>query len=370
MRAFRSLFVASAREWRRDPSALLWTVVFPVIIGLAIGLVFSGESRLRFEVGVVNEAGPAGADLLADLEAAEGLEVFTGTRDAEMKAIDDGNRRAVVIIPPEFDAAVAALRDDPRAADPLPVIVFHNPAYDNAPVLLGTIQEAVTASAAELTGVTPLVALQPQSIRYANLRYVDYMLPGVLAMSLMQLGVYGTAPVLVSQRERHVLRRLSAAPLRPVTLLAAQLLLRMLLSLGQVAILVGISAIVYDAPIQAAQLPALAGLALLGAGVFLTLSYVLAGLSRTEEGVINLGGLVNVAFMLLSGLFFPVDTMPGWLRPVVDAIPLTYLADGLRQLMVGEKAVYSMTTIVLVLLAWLVGGAVIALRVFRWEPQA
>jgi ABC-2 type transport system permease protein len=369
MRGFTHLFLATFREWRRDQTALLWTVVFPVIIALASGLIFGGDDATRFEVGVVNEASAAGARLVEGLRASGGLDVFEGARETELDALDEGKRRAVIIIPAEFEPALAAYGSGTDPA-PVPLVVYHDPAYANAPLLLGAIQAAVAAAGVTLTGVTPLVMLDPRSVSLDSVRYIDYVMPGVLAMSLMQLGLFATGPVMVSLRERGVLRRMSATPVARSALLAAQVSFRVLIALFQVAVITVISAVVYDVPIHYGNLPGIIGVTVLGAGVFITLSYFLAALTRTEEAVNGLSGLPNVVFMLLAGIFFPVDTFPGWLRPVVDAIPLTYLGDALRQLMVGARPDYSLTTDVGVLVAWLVVCALLAVRFFRWEPQA
>lgn len=91
--------------------------------------------------------------------------------------------------------------------------------------------------------------------------------------------------------------------------------------------------------------------------------------ARGDVALETLEGLPNFVFMFLSRIFFPVDMMPSWLRPVVDAIPLTYLADALRKLMVDAGSYYSLTRSVLILTAWLLVCGVLAVRFFKWEPQ-
>jgi ABC-2 type transport system permease protein len=111
----------------------------------------------------------------------------------------------------------------------------------------------------------------------------------------------------------------------------------------------------------------LAGFVLLGALMFVALGYLISGLAKTQESVIGISQLINFPMMFLSGLFFPVDFMPAWIRPVVTAMPLTYLADALRQIMVGATPVYSLWVDLGVLAAWLVVSAALAVRFFRWE---
>ncbi|NLX09524.1 MAG: ABC transporter permease, partial [Chloroflexi bacterium] len=103
---------------------------------------------------------------------------------------------------------------------------------------------------------------------------------------------------------------------------------------------------------------------------FITLGYFLSGMAKTQEAVEGLVSLPNFVFMFLSGIFFPVEFMPDWIRPLVNAIPLTYLGDALRETMIEAGSYFSMTRNIGIMVAWLVVCAVLALRFFRWESQS
>jgi len=115
------------------------------------------------------------------------------------------------------------------------------------------------------------------------------------------------------------------------------------------------------------SLPLLAGFVLLGALMFVALGYLISGLARTQDSVTGITQLLNFPMMFLSGIFFPVDLVPGWLRPVVSLLPLTYLADALRQVMVGATPAYSLGFDFAVLAGWLLVCALLAVRFFKWE---
>jgi ABC-2 type transport system permease protein len=199
-----------------------------------------------------------------------------------------------------------------------------------------------------------------------DLRQIDFLLPGILGMALMQLGLFGTAPVLVQLREQQVLRRLGATPLPRVTLLAAQLVHRLTIGLTQTLLIIVVGTLVFKVNLIG-SLPLLALTVLLGAVMFVAMGYLIAGLARTQESVNGISQLLNFPMMFLSGLFFPVDLMPAWIRPVAAVLPLTYLADALRQIMVGATPVYALSTDFLVLGGWLLVSGVLAVRFFRWE---
>jgi ABC-2 type transport system permease protein len=368
MRAFGQLYRASLREWRRDSTALLWSMAFPVVIALAIGVIFSGSGTIFFRVGLVNEAGAAGLPLVNGFTGNAAFRVTHGTRQDELDALDKGQREAVVIITGE---AGSALVSDHAAADgPVPLEVYTDSASNNTQGVLNLIQQTITAVELRLSETPPKLIMQAQTVNTHQLRTADYMLPGVLAMSLMLMGLYVTAQPLVSLRERAVLRRMGSTPLTRVTLLASQIVFRITVALIQAAVVIVISVGVFDLPLAAGDLPAVVGLVLLGAAVFIALGYFLAALAKTEEAVQVVVGLAFLLFTILSGALVPLWRIPGWVRPLVDAIPLTYLSDALRQVMVGANPAFSMTRDIGVLVVWLVVCLVLALRLFRWEPQS
>jgi ABC-2 type transport system permease protein len=170
----------------------------------------------------------------------------------------------------------------------------------------------------------------------------------------------------VNLREQQVLRRLGATPLPRLTLLASQVAMRLTLAVFQTALMLGVGVLVYRVQVTGSW-PGLAAFVLLGAGMLVSLGYVIAAVSRTAESVTGLTSVLNFPMMFLSGIFFPMDLGPKWLLPAIRAIPLTYLGDALRQVMVGAPGNFSLLTDALVLAAWLAVCTVISVRFFRWE---
>ncbi len=134
----------------------------------------------------------------------------------------------------------------------------------------------------------------------------------------------------------------------------------------QVVLLLGIGRLVFDVSIQGDRL-LLAGFLALGAATFIALGFLVASISPTEEAGNAITQLVNFPMMFLSGIFFPVEIMPRWLRPIVEAMPLTYLGDALRQIMVGASALHPLPLNAAVLGGWLVLCVALSVRLFRWE---
>jgi ABC-2 type transport system permease protein len=189
--------------------------------------------------------------------------------------------------------------------------------------------------------------------------------PGMLALGFLWLGVFGVAPPLVQQREQQVLRRIGATPLSRPQFMGAQVAWRLTTGLIQAALLLGYGLIAYKMQIVS-PLPML-GAIVLGSAVLVALGLVLASIARSNESVVGLGQVVQFPMMFLSGILFPMELLPSFLRPVANAMPLTYLGDALRQTMLGAPALFPLWVDFAVLAGCLALFSALAVRLFRWE---
>jgi ABC-2 type transport system permease protein len=237
-----------------------------------------------------------------------------------------------------------------------------------APFLQGLIGGIVDQVDRTITGSPPVLQLEVTPVLSENLDAIDFLVPGILAMSIMNLGLFATAQPLISLRTQGVLKRLGATPLPRSTLLAAYIAWRLTIAVLQTALIVGIGVVLFDVAMVGNWL-AFSGWVLLGTLAFIAIGFFVAAIARTEESGIALVNLINFPMLFLSGVFFPVESLPGFLAPVVRALPLTYVADALRQTMLDAPPVNPQWINLTVQLAWLVAMAALAIRFFRWEPR-
>ncbi|MFW6311481.1 MAG: ABC transporter permease [Nanoarchaeota archaeon] len=193
----------------------------------------------------------------------------------------------------------------------------------------------------------------------------DYILPGILAMALMQLGLFGALQFLYL-REKKIIRGLSVTPLSRSSLLSSEILLRLLAGFVQTGIIIFLGVIVFDITLVGNIIQILL-MVLLGSLTFVSFGYMLICFVKSMEGGSSLAQIVQLPMMFLSGIFFPVEMMPGFMQPVVKLIPLTYLADSLRNVMIGVPGNYSLKVNILVLLLWLIFTFIITVKYWRWE---
>ena len=363
MRPLSALTVANIRSFVRDRAALFWTLAFPLIFIFLFGFIFQGSGGASLDLAWVDEDGSAAsAQLRTAFAAAEGVELTDDTQDAALASMQDGEIDGVIVVPAGYGAALAAA--GAGGAGPTQIEVFTDPSRQQ---LQGSIYQVVGSvlGIVNLGGRPPLVVPSPQTVQTENLNFISYFVPSILALSVMQVGVFAAVP-LVADREKGILKRLSATPLRRSQLVGANTVMRLIIALVQTVIIVGVGAVFFGVEISGSLLLAAAFVAL-GAVSFLALGYVLASFTKTEEAANGITQVVQFPMMFLSGVFFPIEAMPQFLQSIARLIPLTYLADALRQVMVGGTAFAPLWVCAAVLLGWLVVCFAIASRKFQWQ---
>ncbi|HEY6057118.1 MAG TPA: ABC transporter permease [Candidatus Limnocylindrales bacterium] len=371
MNALLTLTKANIRSFVRDRAALFWTLAFPLIFIVLFGSIFSSAGDLNYRIGWVDEDGTSQSQLLHDVFGK--IPAFTlssGSLDDELASMRKGDLRGIVVVPKGYGVSVPALAATDGAASPAAVptaiTLYTDPSQQTtSQVIQQIVGQVVGGINQAASGRPPVLTLRMQALQSEQLRYIDYFVPSILAMALMQLGIFSAIP-LVQQREKAILKRLSATPLRRWTLVGSNVAMRLLIAIGQAVLIVGVGRALFGVQIIGNLLP-IAGLVILGSMTFISIGYVIASFAPTEETANALTSIVQFPLMFLSGIFFPLDQMPDWLRSVATAMPLTYLGDALRQTMVGGIPFAPVLVSVAVLTGWLVVCFGISSRFFRWE---
>ena len=360
MRAFGKLLVANFKQFFRDRTAVFFTFAFPILFIFVFGVVFSGGEDVSYNIGLVNNDNSAhGQEISQVLKEIPIFEVSEGELNSKLEELKDGDLNAVVVIPADIEGTIAA-------GGAVTITVYHDPSQTAlAQIVLPVLRESINEINRQLTQHPVLLTLSEESILSHNLRFIDYMVPGILAMSIMFAGLFGVVP-LVEWREKKILKRLGSTPLHRSTVIYSQIVFRLGLAALQAAILITIAYFAFNVQVVGSWFMLL-GLVLLGTLTFISLGYFVTSRAKTVEGVMPLINLITFPMMFLSGIFFPVEVMPNFLRPVLEALPLTYLGDGLRQIMVDATPLHSLTTDIVVLGGWLIVCMVLAIRFFRWE---
>jgi ABC-2 type transport system permease protein len=354
------LTVANIKSLYRDGAALFWTLFFPIMFVFLFGWIFGGSGDSKVSVGWVDEDNSAmSAGLKSGFDQVPLISLHVGTLEEEKAAMQRGDIAAIIVVPQGTQAAVGAKKT--AALD-----LYTDPSKTQTTQLVqGVVSQVENQFNLTIQGAANLLTVSGQSLASTNISTVAYLVPSILAMALMQLGVFAALP-LVQQREKGILKRLGATPLARWKLVASNILLRLIVAAINTVFILGIGMVFFNVQIVG-NLALAAGFVFLGSGAFLALGFALASFLKTEEQATGVVQVVQMPMMFLSGIFFPFDFLPDFLRTVARLLPLTYLGDGLRQTMVNSTQVAPLAMDAAVLAGWLVVCMAIAARSFRWE---
>ncbi len=362
MNALLALTVANIRSYVRDRAALFWTLAFPLIFIFMFGFIFQGGGGLTLG-WVDDDASPASERLRTAFTASGTTELVETTEADALARMQDGEVDAVIVVRAGYSDAVTA-GGAGTATAPASITVFTDPSRAN---LAGSVYQAVGSvlGVVNLGGRPPLVVPEPRTIQTENLNFISYFVPSMLGLSVMQVGIFAAIP-LVADREKLILKRLAATPLRRWQLVGSNVLMRLLIAMVQAVIIVAVGVLAFGVQVTG-SIVAVGAFVVLGALAFLALGYVVASFAFTEDSANGMTSVIQFPMMFLSGTFFPIDEMPEILQGIARVIPLTYLSDALRQVMVGGAAFAPLWLCAAVLVGWLVVCFGIASVKFRWQ---
>ncbi len=335
------LTFARLREFLREPEAIFWVFLFPVLLAIALGVAFRNRPPDPLPIGV--EDSPLAEARLAALEASPNLAPQVLTRSEAEHALASG-RLALVVL----------------GSDP-PTYWF-DPTRPDSRLARLEVDQALEQAAGRSDHFTPQVLEMTER----GARYIDFLVPGLLGMNLMGTGMWAIGFSLVQQRAGKLLKLFIASPMRRWHLLAAQVLARLVFLSLEVAILLGFAVVALDVPMRG-PVAAVAVVCVLGALSFVGLGLLVAARPRTIEGVSGLMNFVMFPMWIFSGVFFSNERFPAALQPFIQALPLTALNDALRAVMLEGATLASQVPELAILLGWGLIGFAGALKLFRWS---
>ena len=347
----KKLFGASAKMLYRDKQALFWALAFPVIFAVVFGL-FDFEQTPEVKIDLVGEAS---SPVYGAMEQGLGsIDTFVVTERADLGAsttrLDDGDTDVVV--------AVESTNVDVR---------YNETNFQTNQFAITAIERIVDRVNLEAAGVSePTVTLEASGVVSSDVSYYDFLLPGLVAMGVMNASIIGMAVAISRFREQKILRRILATPLAPIRFLSAQVGARLVLSIIQSALILAVGIFVFGAELQG-SLVWLFVLVTFANLIFLNLGFAAAGRAKNPDAAQGIANAIALPMMFLSGTFFPTETLPTIVQWIVKFLPLTPLLEAVRAVTVQGDPITSVGPQIAALAAWVVVSYLIANRMFRFE---
>jgi ABC-2 type transport system permease protein len=346
-RSFAELVSVRLKEFLREPEAIFWSFVFPILLATGLAVAFRNRPAEVIRVGVVTTTQPATADtIVARLSRTGGFAVERLGDDSAARTALRTGRVAVVA------AAAGNGRVEYRFDDTRPEARMARLAVDDA------LQRGA--------GRADPVGISERRVRETGSRYIDFLVPGLLGMNIMGGGMWSIGFSIVEARRKRLLKRLIATPMSRAQYLASYILTRLVFLIGEALILIGIAALAFDVPVRG-SLAQLTLIAVAASLAFSGLGLLVSSRARTIEAVSGLMNFVMLPMWVLSGIFFSSANYPAAFQPFIQALPLTAVNDALRANMLQGLGWGAVLPELGIIAAWLIVSFVLALKMFRWR---
>ena len=339
-----SLILARVREFYREPEAVFWVYIFPLVLVVALGAAFRNRPVDVFKVAVQQ-----------------------GSRADAVGAVLGGDRRFRVAVCDEqesqfrlrtgrVDLVIAVSAQSPQERH-----YYFDPTRTESVLARDAADDLLQRAA----GRQDALAVHNHEVDEPGGRYIDFLVPGLLGMGLMGGGLWGVGYAIVDMRIRKLLKRYLATPMKRSHFLAAVIVSRMLFMLPEVVVLLIFARLMFGVTSAGGYL-AVGVLALLGALEFSGIGLLVASRAQTIETVSGLMNAVMLPMYIGSGVFFSAERFPEVVQPVLGVLPLTPLIHALRGVMLEGTSLVWLGADLAVIAAWGCVTFVLALRWFRW----
>jgi ABC-2 type transport system permease protein len=338
------LILVHFKTFFREPAILFWAILFPIIMAWVLGIAFSGKGE---SVRMVYVTGEYSQPEKITGEKVVGFETGNVFRIKFEKASEPDAIRAI-------KRGVISLYVEGRGDS----LVYHfDPLNPDAQLLHLLLERELAGAKNENAAVEPLET--------KGTRYIDFLIPGMIALGIMNSCLWGIGWTLIETRMKKLLRRMVATPMNKSVFMLSQIITRIVLGAVETVLLL-VFAYFYFGTVITGSIGAFVLVFLTGIFAFAGIGILSASrASKTEvaNGIVN---AVTLTMTILSGIFFNYHNFPDWTIPIIQALPLTLLADAIRSIFIEGAGLADIAVPILILLATGFVTSVIGLRIFKW----
>jgi ABC-2 type transport system permease protein len=366
MRAYWQLVWAQLLLFFRNRNTIIWSFFLPIFMMVALGtLIGNGGSQITFKMAVVDlDKSSESQRFAAELRRLKGVQTEMLDEGEALRQLKRGDVQMAFVIRHGFQDRLQG-----KSGNPDLVSVYldkSNPTMSQIGAMLAG--QLVDRLNKERMKAEPLIVPDIVNTQTHPLTYIDFLVPGILALMIMNNNLNGVAGTIASWRERGILRRMQGTPLSSATFIAGQMTARILVNALQAVAVLLVAYFVFHVKVYGSW-GTLLFFILLGTLTFMSIGFIIASLAKTPESAAPIAGLISFPMMFVGGIFFPVRSLPGLLKPLVKAIPIGYLTDALRGVMNEGTGLAGLTVPLWVLSAWAVAAFAVAAFTFRWDVR-
>lgn len=359
-RAMRALIKASLQAIFKSPSAIVFSIAFPLIFILVFGFLGNGRG---YSIKVAAEPGSDTSNMLyAIMHQVPVIKWDTGKDSAGiMKDLAEGDIAATINIQPQPEGVI------PRYKIMLNSTSGQEDKVRQLQSILKDIMQRMDPELQERIDKLADIDVHIEQVR--DYKMIDFILPGQLGFSLLASGVFGTAFVFFNMRQTLVLKRFFATPVRREVIVVSEGIARMIFQMMGAIIIISLGHYAFDYTLINGWVTFLEMLFVCGIAmmVFMGFGFIISSVAKNESAIPPLSNIITLPQFLLAGTFFPIDNFPKWLQPLCRLLPLSYLNDALRKIAFEGAGIWDVHTDLLILIVWGIVIYAAASRIFKWE---
>lgn len=350
MRKKSSLFELTKgrwREFRREPSAFFFVIFMPILWMVILGAAFSGKDNIKVHVGWIDGQPTTVQNYQFDISESLGSKpdiILHRGNSADIKLKHLRGEIAAIVTVTEEKLKISF---DPASQE----------GANASAIINRTLQEAA--------GRTDPLEVATEKIVIPGTRYIDFLIPGLLALSIMTSSLFGTGMLIVSNRRENLLKRYLATPMKPHEYLISHIFGRTFIFAVEVAAILIAGFLMFGFKSVGSYVGLLA-FAFLGTAAFTSIAILCAARTANPATMNGMTNVISLPMMLVAGVWFSRANFPEWLGQIVQYLPLTALVDGLRRITLEGANMSSLVSECLILLAYTLVSTVAATKLFKW----
>ena len=359
----RRLAFTFMKIFLRDRQSIFFSLFFPVIFMTVFGFVNNSEQD-PISIGVVNESSAQVAqDFVDELVNDPLFEVTIGEESPLREELIAGDQTMVLVLPPGFDVQNAATESAQIR------VLVDAAQVRQLGMIMPVLEQELLSIERAFRGIEPMFSITLEDVQARSQRYLDFLLPGMLAFTLMQLAIAGSGFNIVEYRRKGILKRLFVTPIQPKDFIAAIVVARTGIVLIQLTVLILFAVFVLDVRIIG-NFAAFYLIVLLGTFVFLNIGFCLGSIAKTQQAIGAVGNIVIFPQIFLSGIFYPIESMPALVQPIAKVLPLSFVSSALRDIANEGATLLQIYPSLIGIAVWFVIGFILATRLFVWKEVA
>lgn len=359
--------IANIKRFTRDKTALFFTFLFPLIFLFVFGSIFNDQTA-KFNIAILNNSNSDFAKQFVDGAENDPSDIFTIKK---VTGIDDAKEKlkrseidGIIELPQDF-GEVRKDSDRPMPSGTITVL-YAKGREQSGSTLQAVLEGIINQINFRMGHPQPPLSVSSQAVGDAALRQFDYTFTGLLAFSLMSMGIFGLAHQMPGEKKRGSYRQLKAAPFTSGQLIIAYSIFYTMIALLSIITMVIVGMLAFKFTMRGDWL-LFALFTIVSAIMMVGFGLMIGAWAKNESQAAPLTNLLSFPMMFLSGAFFPSFLFPDWLRAISQFVPMTPVVDGLRSIVTEHATFIDMLPKLGFIMTVIIIVYAISIKAFRWE---